>query len=135
MTEETLETRITRLEERLAAKETATQLQAKEYERRLTDLNHAHEQAQEKNAEYLPRETWEAAVEQWNDWRSGVNRDLARLPEPNEMNRRLSTLETTAAENRGAILEARRRAATVALGVAVLAVAAPLLLRLIAGGN
>lgn len=37
----------------------ALKLQAKEYERRLQDLNHAHTQAQERNASYIPRETFD----------------------------------------------------------------------------
>jgi chromosome condensin MukBEF ATPase and DNA-binding subunit MukB len=42
-----LELQVTRLQEQLKAKQRATELQASEYERRLTALNHAHEQALE----------------------------------------------------------------------------------------
>jgi hypothetical protein len=42
-----LELEVARQQEKLKAKEKATELQAKEYERRLTALNHAHEQALE----------------------------------------------------------------------------------------
>jgi hypothetical protein len=34
--------------------------QAKEYERRLQELNHAHQQQMDRNATYIPRETYEA---------------------------------------------------------------------------
>jgi hypothetical protein len=46
------------MNERQAATRSALSLQAKEYERRLADLNHAHAQAQQMLATYVPRETW-----------------------------------------------------------------------------
>ena len=42
--------------------EKALTLQAKEYERRLADLNHEAEQLRQMQATYLPRETWELAL-------------------------------------------------------------------------
>jgi hypothetical protein len=47
--------RIAVLETQLAAAGDARDLQAREYERRLSDLNHAHQQASERNAEFVPR--------------------------------------------------------------------------------
>jgi len=38
----------------------ALELQAREYERRLSDLNHAHQQAQDVQGTYLPREVYES---------------------------------------------------------------------------
>jgi hypothetical protein len=50
---------IVRLEEQAKARTTARDLQAKEYERRLGELNHAHEQARQTLATYVPREMFE----------------------------------------------------------------------------
>ena len=51
-----VETRLAIMEERVSSIQTATRLQATEYERRLQELNHAHAQQAERNALYLPRE-------------------------------------------------------------------------------
>jgi len=45
--------------EKLDGRDDALKLQAKEYERRLEDLNHAHGLAQERNAEYVTKEKFE----------------------------------------------------------------------------
>jgi hypothetical protein len=50
-----------RLTERRTADIAALTLQAREYERRLETLNHAHEQAREKERDFLPREAYDAA--------------------------------------------------------------------------
>jgi len=47
------------LSAQLAAAEKALSIQAAEYERRLTALNHAHEQAREKERDFIQRETYE----------------------------------------------------------------------------
>lgn len=47
-----------RIDQRLCAQAKALTLQAKEYERRLEDLNHAHAQHLADRALYLPRETY-----------------------------------------------------------------------------
>jgi hypothetical protein len=44
----------------LAERDKTLITQATEYERRLTDLNHAHDEARRVLGTYLPRETWEA---------------------------------------------------------------------------
>lgn len=41
----------------------ALEVQAKEYERRLVDLNHAHEKAQQDKAEFVNKETYEGVVD------------------------------------------------------------------------
>lgn len=46
----------------------ALELQAKEYERRLTDLNHAHEEARRVLSTYLPRELYERSHEEIINW-------------------------------------------------------------------
>jgi hypothetical protein len=50
------------LEERLLRFEDAKKLQAAEYERRLQSLNHAHEQAIERNAEFVSSELHNATL-------------------------------------------------------------------------
>ena len=54
-----LDKQIAVLQERLRASEIALSSQAREYERRLTELNHAHQQQQDRNAQYVSREAWE----------------------------------------------------------------------------
>lgn len=46
----------------------ALELQAKEYERRLEDLNHSHAEAQRVLATYLPREVYERAHNEVVEW-------------------------------------------------------------------
>ena len=48
-----------RTDEKFATRDEALALQATEYERRLSDLNHAHEQARQKEADYVTRDKYE----------------------------------------------------------------------------
>lgn len=50
------------LEEKVRAEAEAKTLQAAEYERRLTDLNHAHDQAMARNVNYVSRELHDSAI-------------------------------------------------------------------------
>jgi hypothetical protein len=79
-----LATKIAVLEERLAgmdralkleaqAREDALRLQAAEYERRLKALNHAHEQAREALATYVPREMYDEFMRGTIEWRRTVD--------------------------------------------------------------
>ena len=70
-------TRIAVLEERILGRDAALKLQAVEYERRLEDLNHAHQQAVEQRAQFLPREVYDIAVSEWRVWRTEVDIVLA----------------------------------------------------------
>jgi hypothetical protein len=54
--------RIAILETKLEAADSARVIQAKEYERRLQDLNHAHTQAMERNATFVSRELYDAGI-------------------------------------------------------------------------
>ena len=45
----------------------ALKLQSNEYSRRLDELNHAHAQATERNASYIPRETHERDIRRLED--------------------------------------------------------------------
>lgn len=56
------------IERELRAAAKALELQAKEYERRLQDLNHAHAEAQRVLGIYLPRELYERAHQEVVDW-------------------------------------------------------------------
>lgn len=56
------------LEQSLLAVAKALELQAREYERRLEDLNHAHELAKETLGTYLPREMYERAHAEVVEW-------------------------------------------------------------------
>ncbi len=48
-------------------------LQAREYERRLGELNHAHQQQVDRNAEYVSRELWDTKVAEWETWRRQID--------------------------------------------------------------
>ena len=58
--DESLEIKIARLEEKLAASQNAVILQAQEYERRLEELNHARREQAGRDVLYVSRESWEA---------------------------------------------------------------------------
>jgi hypothetical protein len=60
-------------EQRLAAIDKATELQAKEYERRLSELNHAHAKAEERDELFLKKEVFEITLAEWRIWRDSVN--------------------------------------------------------------
>jgi hypothetical protein len=76
-----LELRLVALRELLDAKESAfakaLELQAAEYARRMNELNHAHQQAQENWARSLPRETFANFTDQWDKWRVEVNDNIS----------------------------------------------------------
>lgn len=65
--------RLSVLEERLRGVEKAIQHQAVEYERRLTDLNHAHSRAREDLATYTPREVYDKFLQGFEEWRRSVD--------------------------------------------------------------
>jgi len=59
---------------KLEAQNKALELQAREYERRLENLNNEARQLKEMQRTYLPRETWEAAF-------SNIAKDIRELRE------------------------------------------------------
>ena len=73
-----LEHRLTLLEAAVEASDRALLVQAREYERRLADLNHAHELAKEAAALTVPRETFDRFVFQIDAWKEEVTIALAR---------------------------------------------------------
>lgn len=67
-----LETQITNLKENLT-------IQAREYERRLTDLNHAHAQSVSDKATYMTKELFDSKHEELIVWKSELDRWRAKL--------------------------------------------------------
>jgi hypothetical protein len=61
------------LETHRLATDKALHVQATEYERRLTVLNHAHEAAVKEQNRVLPRETFQAFLDDFMKWRDMVN--------------------------------------------------------------
>ena len=66
-----------RIDERLCSRDNALALQAKEYERRLGDLNHEQARLLADRERFLPRETYEAHRKDLDDWRTTVNKNFA----------------------------------------------------------
>ena len=42
------------------------------------DGHHAHQEARQKEADFLSRETFDEVNKSWSQWRDGVNENLAR---------------------------------------------------------
>jgi hypothetical protein len=64
-------------QERESAAKSALDLQAREYERRLDTLNHAHEDARRAQADTVPREMFEAFKAENQKWQTTVTEALA----------------------------------------------------------
>jgi biopolymer transport protein ExbB/TolQ len=86
MTEFNPEVEIACIKERLIAGSTALALQAREYERRLEDLNHAHAQAVSVQKTYVTRELHDSIYNE-------LTAKIANLSEKTDQ--RFSRLETT----------------------------------------
>lgn len=71
--------RLVRAETLIAERERQAKRDRKEIQRRLGDLNHAHEQARETLGTYLPRETWEAWLKEEQQRREKIDDELAEL--------------------------------------------------------
>ena len=65
-----------RLDERFQAQEHANELKAEELARRLEVLNHAHEQAREKERDFISRETYETFVLRYQDAHQAVKNEI-----------------------------------------------------------
>lgn len=89
----------------------AKELQAVEYERRLSELNHAHKIAMENWARSLPREIYEAFLTEFRSWRDKVNADITannQLPTGvSGLARRVGDLESALQQAQGALMLAR----------------------------
>jgi hypothetical protein len=76
-----LETKVDMLDrlfhERIEAVDRAIVLQAREYARRLEELNHAHQNAVQDRAGYLQREVWEANRKELEVWKTNVTSEMA----------------------------------------------------------
>jgi hypothetical protein len=74
---EELDVRVAVLEEHLRGMETALQLQHEEYQRRLDELNHAHEKQVQDQATYVERRLYDAGMTEWGKWREQTNAAVA----------------------------------------------------------
>ena len=72
----TIDTLKAYIEARLDASDKALELRTSEIDRRLLILNHAHEQAVEVQATYVPRELFEAFVGTFAEYKEVTNRAL-----------------------------------------------------------
>jgi hypothetical protein len=108
-----LEVRVARLEERGRADKDARKLQASEYQRRLSELNHAHEEARRVLGTYLPRETWEAWLKEEAARREKADAEMGELRE--QATNAVSAARATAAANTRNLA-----VATLVLGIVVL---------------
>ena len=71
--EHDLTVRIAVLEEKVAASEREKVLQAREYERRLQDLNHAHEKQVRDQATYISEDKFNGFLGEVNAWRGAMD--------------------------------------------------------------
>jgi hypothetical protein len=65
-----------RLDERFQAQEHANVIKAEELARRLEVLNHAHEQAREKERDFIQRETYETFVVRYQDAHQSLKNEI-----------------------------------------------------------
>lgn len=63
---DSIEITVAVLEERIRNLDKALELQAREYSRRLEELNHSHQQQVDRNAMYVSRESWELSNKELN---------------------------------------------------------------------
>jgi hypothetical protein len=70
--------RIIVLEERIRGIELATALQAKEYERRLQDLNHAHDKQVQDQQTYISEDKFNGYQSKIDGWRTTVDAFMAK---------------------------------------------------------
>lgn len=109
--------------------EKALTLQAKEYERRLEELNHSHKNAMENWARTLPRELFEQFEKSTDEWKRSVDAALiitqGHPTELSEIDKRVHKLETSANKVTGALILIGLMGATgvIAFGMALLRVA------------
>jgi len=75
--DETLETTVAVLTERIRGMEKATTLQAAEYERRLDFLNGEASQLKAMQERYVPRETYDADTKADRAWKSVTERQMS----------------------------------------------------------
>lgn len=77
--DESVEIRLARIEERLTAMSEALKLQAKEYERRLMDLNHAHDKQVADQATYVTGDTFHGFIKEMQALQRSVDSQFAEL--------------------------------------------------------
>jgi hypothetical protein len=80
-------------EARFTASESARALQAREYERRLTELNNSHKLAVDERNRVVSREAFDSSLQEYAHWKEEVNAQLIIL----------GTLRAEIAELRGSV--------------------------------
>lgn len=81
--------------------------QASEYERRLSELNHAHQTAMENWARSMPRELFEQWEREYQKWKEGIQYTITRLVSVEALDRidsRLKEIERGANKVSGALV-------------------------------
>jgi len=73
---ELIDARFDGVDSRLKARDDATILQAREYERRLDDLNNEHDRIAAAVSANVSADTWEAFKRTYDEWRKGVDQTL-----------------------------------------------------------
>jgi chromosome segregation ATPase len=71
--------RLTRVEKDIEAATKALELQAREYNRRLEELNHAHAKHEQFVARFPSNEKFEGYVQKMDLWQNQINQTLAEL--------------------------------------------------------
>ncbi len=71
--EQSLEVKIAVLETRLSERQAQLDLQAREYERRLNELNHAHDMAAADKAAFLRKDTYDAKIAEFAKWQNEMD--------------------------------------------------------------
>ncbi len=66
-----------RIDERLCAQSKALSLQAREYERRLEQLNHEQARLAADRERFMPREIADQRQKDYEDWRASIDKTLA----------------------------------------------------------
>ena len=79
MTDPDIHTRVAVLEAQRVSDQEHKALQAIEYERRLTDLNHAHEKQVADQATYISGDKFEGFVREFYQWRDQTQKTLTLL--------------------------------------------------------
>jgi hypothetical protein len=77
--DETVDVRLARIDERMRAIAAALELQAREYERRLVDLNHAHEKQVSDQSTYVSDDAFQGFVKEIRAWQRSVDAQFAEL--------------------------------------------------------
>jgi|ERR1700679_372278 len=74
-----LENRVSVLEEKVKSQRREIKTQAKEYQRRLLELNHAHDKQVQDQQTYVSEDKFTGWQGEMNSWRNNVSSELSKL--------------------------------------------------------